>query len=96
MLIGAFVVLRILGRLLGGLFAARVDRVRTSSRLPGPALFPQAGVAIGMALVVSARIPEFGATVLAATMAATVFFEGVGPICTRRVLEYVGEIQDLE
>lgn len=91
-LVAGFVALRVLGRLSGGLVAASLAKDRSiASVWLGPALLPQAGVALGMALVVSARIPEWGPTVLAATMASTVFFELVGPVCTRRVLEHVGE-----
>ena len=59
----------------------------------GIALLPQAGVAIGMALVVSDRLPELGPSVLGATVASTIVFELVGPILTRRALDRFGEIE---
>jgi hypothetical protein len=60
----------------------------------GMALLPQAGIAIGMALVVSERLPEQGDVILSATVLATVFFEVVGPILTRRELARIGEVED--
>lgn len=92
-LIVAFIAARILGRWVGG---AAASRLATPASGPlhgiGFGLLPQAGVAIGMALVVSGRVPEIGAVVLTTTMAATVFFELVGPFCTRRMLERAGEV----
>ena len=46
---------------------------------------------VGTAGNVSGRLPEIGPAVLTATLASTVFFELVGPVFTRRVLEAVGE-----
>lgn len=62
-----------------------------SSRTLGVALLPQAGIAIGMALVIAHRMPEVGTSILSATVAGTVVFEPIGPILTRRVLERTGE-----
>ena len=55
------------------------------------ALLPQAGVAIGMALVASRHFPEAGQTVLTIVVASTVLFEILGPIGTRFALVRVGD-----
>ena len=55
------------------------------------ALLPQAGIAIGMAIVVSQRVPEPGGAILTATVAGTIVFDIVGPIRTRLVLVRSGE-----
>jgi len=87
----AYVLLRTLGRVAGGWVSARIsDRSRWSGTL-GLALFPQAGVAIGMALVVSERLPDVGRSILTATVAGTIFFELVGPVLTRWALRRTGE-----
>ena len=87
----AYVVLRVVGRVAGGWLGARFSgRTRWSGSL-GLALFPQAGVAIGMALVVSERVPDVGSTILTATVAGTIFFELIGPILTRSALRRNGE-----
>ena len=86
----AFVVLRTLGRILGGWIGGRLGGLPESqARLIGLALTPQAGVALGMALVASEAAPEIGQTILAATVATTVFFELAGPVLTRVVLARV-------
>ncbi|MBW2401218.1 MAG: cation:proton antiporter, partial [Deltaproteobacteria bacterium] len=56
-------------------------------RWMGIALLPQAGVALGMALVASQRFPEAGEVILPVVIASTVFFEMLGPIATRFALD---------
>lgn len=76
----AYVGLRILSRLIAGEIGARLGRVPMIERHAyGPALLPQAGVAVGMALVAAEAIPEWGATIMSLTVAATVVFEVLGP-----------------
>ncbi len=79
----AFIVLRIVARIAGGWAGARVARVRPRERIwYGVALLPQAGVAIGMALIAAQRFPDWGAQIIALTIATTVIFEILGPIAT--------------
>jgi Kef-type K+ transport system membrane component KefB len=79
-------VVRIAGGWLGGLLAGvpKVER-----RLTGLALMPQAGVAIGMALVAGERFPEYAEPLLAVTIASTIFFEVIGPVLTQFALRRV-------
>jgi hypothetical protein len=65
-----------------------------SNRAIGVALLPQAGIAIGMGLVVSQRVPEWGSAILTATVAGTIVFEVVGPVLTRLVLVRSGETDE--
>jgi hypothetical protein len=60
-------------------------------RWMGMALLPQAGVAVGMALVASDRFPDFREAILTVTIGTTIVFEIFGPIGTRLALEKVGE-----
>jgi hypothetical protein len=53
----------------------------------GVALLPQAGVALGMALVAAERFPERAQELLPVAIAATAFFELVGPIFTRLAVQ---------
>ncbi len=87
----AYVSLRVLGRLVGGWLGSRLAGTSESVRTVGVALLPQAGIAIGMALVVSQRVPELGAEILTATVGGTIVFELFGPILTRLVLTRSGE-----
>ena len=59
----------------------------------GPALLPQAGIAVGMALVAAETVPQWGATIMTLTIAATVVFEIIGPPCTLAALRYVARRQ---
>ncbi len=56
----------------------------------GAALFPQAGVAIGMALLASQRFPEVASLVLPVVLTSTIFFELFAPIITRKALRAAG------
>ncbi len=60
----------------------------------GIALLPQAGVAIGMALVASNRFPEYRQIMLPVVIASTVIFEIVGPVFTRYALQRTPREQD--
>jgi len=54
---------------------------------------PQAGVALGMALVVIERRPDLGEIILPVVIASTVLFELIGPVLTRIGLSHVGEVR---
>jgi hypothetical protein len=56
----------------------------------GFALLPQAGVAMGMALVASSRFPEYQQVLLTVVISSTVFFEIIGPVFTRAALRRAG------
>lgn len=84
----AYIFLRLVGRVLGGYFAVRFSPARHKP-LPatiGLALTPQAGVAIGMALLAAERFPEFRDSILPVVVASTIFFELIGPVLVKRVL----------
>ena len=55
-------------------------------------MMPQAGVALGMALIAVARFPQYRETILPLVVASTVFFELTGPVLTRFALQRAGEI----
>lgn len=83
----AYCVLRALARLLGGWIGGRLAGLPpTESRLTGLGLMPQAGVAIGMALVASERFPTMAEDLLAVAVASTIAFEIIGPFLTQIAL----------
>jgi Kef-type K+ transport system membrane component KefB len=88
----AYVLARIGGRLagawVGGAWAGSPPLVR---RWMGMALMPQAGVALGLALIAAQRFGELGETLLPVVIGATVLFELIGPVLTRRALVLAGE-----
>ncbi|MEL7466895.1 MAG: cation:proton antiporter [Pseudomonadota bacterium] len=86
----AYVALRIVSRIVGAEIGATIGQVPQAQRhVFGPALLPQAGVAVGMALVASETLPQWGPTIMTLTVAATVVFELVGPPCTLAAIRYV-------
>ncbi|MDX1705727.1 cation:proton antiporter [Pseudidiomarina sp.] len=88
-LLTAYIALRVIGRLIGGLAAVRLPFSDQARKLPGDiglALTPQAGVAIGMALLAVERFPDTSQLILPVVVASTVLFELTGPVLTRRVL----------
>ena len=80
-----------LGGWFGGSHSEELDAA--TSRLAGVALLPQAGVALGMALISAKRFPEVGEMVLQVTIGTTVAFEILGPLVTRAV---IGRVQRRE
>jgi Kef-type K+ transport system membrane component KefB len=79
--------LRIVGRMLGAELSTHFHSTRDpENKWMGLALMPQAGVALGMALVASERYPELRELLLPVIIGSTVFFELLGPICTRYAL----------
>jgi len=87
----AYFFLRAFARLLGGWLGGRLAGLpNAESRMTGLGLMPQAGVAIGMALVGSERFPEIGEDLLAVAVATTIAFELVGPFFTQMAIRRVG------
>jgi Kef-type K+ transport system membrane component KefB len=89
----AYVILRFAGRLAGAWAGGKISRADPlTTRWMGMALMPQAGVAMGMALVATQRFPEFSDIILPIVISSTVLFELIGPLMTRRALVRVGEV----
>lgn len=87
-----YIVLRTVGRVLGGwLGGSMANAELLHRRWIGFALLPQAGVALGMALVASSHFPEIGSTLLTVAVGTTIVFELFGPFLTQKALEKVGE-----
>lgn len=78
-----YVVLRLVARILGGLLGASLCHVPPGYKpWYGLALTPQAGVAVGMALVAGQTFPEYGPLIQSLTIGTTVVFELFGPALT--------------
>jgi len=91
MLGAVYILARIAGRILGGytggVLAGSSHVVRWRN---GPCLLPQAGVAMGLALVATHRMPEI-AFILPLIIGSTVLFELIGPPITMYQLSKAGE-----
>ena len=72
-----------------GVFAANTA-LRLNPRMGawlGPALLPQAGVALGMALIASQRFPMYADVILSTIILSTVILEVTSPVIMRAVLK---------
>ena len=90
----AYILLRMTGLMIGawvgGVYSHADPMLR---KWMGTALWPQAGVAVGMALFASQHLPEFKDVILPIVIASTILFELIGPIMARKTLLIVGEAQ---
>lgn len=83
-----YIVLRTVGKIVGAwLGVTVVGGAPARARWLGVALLPQAGVALGLALLADQQLPEAGGDVLAIVVGATVVFELIGPLGTRLALD---------
>ena len=85
---GVYILCRALGKYLGAWVGGYLSQSGQDNQLwMGVALLPQAGVAIGMALVASNRFPEYRQIMLPIVIASTVVFEIIGPVFTRQAIQ---------
>jgi len=90
----AYIGLRVVGRMLGAQLGGWLGGAEPDTRRwMGLALLPQAGIAIGMALLASQRFPEYEQVILPVVLGSSVIFEIIGSVLTRQVLTRMGEIQ---
>ena len=89
-----YILARTVGTYCGAGIAGRFAGIeKVIQRWMGVCLLPQAGVAIGMALLASQRFPELKDTILPIVISSTVVFEITGPALTRRVIKHVKNIE---
>lgn len=88
-----YIITRALGKLLGSFLGARITKSpKTVQKYLGLTLIPQAGVAIGLAMVAEAALPEFGFSIRTIILSATVVYELIGPLLAKMALTKAGEI----
>ena len=89
----AYIILRVVGRIVGAWPGAAIaDAGPLVKKWMGIALMPQAGVALGMALVATHRFPETSDVIFPVVIGTTILFELIGPIMTRTALVRAGEV----
>ncbi|NIP99802.1 MAG: cation:proton antiporter, partial [Nitrospinaceae bacterium] len=79
----------ILGAWIGGTLSRASSEIKSWI---GLALMPQAGVALGMALVAVNRFTEYKDLIFPVVIGATILFELFGPILTRTALIRAGAV----
>lgn len=89
-----YILVRTIGKYIGTYVGAKIGRAdKTMRNWMGLAMLPQAGVAIGMALVASNQFPQYRQTLLSVVISSTIFFELIGPIFTRYTLKITRQNQ---
>ncbi len=94
-LLGALYILaRTVGKYFGAMAGSAMAKAEPSVRkYLGFALLPQAGVAVGMAQIAVAELPQaYGPKIQAVVLCATLVYEIVGPVLTKFSLKKAGEI----
>lgn len=88
-----YIIFRVVGKMAGAAFGAKICKSdKNIVKYLGPALVPQAGVAIGLSLVATTVVPEYGETIRAIILCGTLIYELVGPAITKMSLKAAGEI----
>ncbi|MFC4804404.1 cation:proton antiporter [Filifactor villosus] len=90
----AYVLVRVAGKWLGAFTGAKLYHMpKTVQNYLGYTLVPQAGVAIGLSLVAQKALPgDYGNEIRTIILAATVIYEFIGPLITKKALIAAGEI----
>ena len=89
-----YIVVRVIGKLVGANLGARICHAHENVRkYLGVGLIPQAGVAIGLAMMCSSVVPEYANQITAVVICGTIIYEIVGPIVTKLMLVKIGEIK---
>ena len=90
-----YVVLRVIGKVAGASIGSFIMQApETVKKYLGLTLVPQAGVAIGLSLIASQAVPEFGETIRAVILCGTLIYELIGPALTKLGLKKAGEITE--
>ena len=88
-----YIVMRVAGKMcgawLGGVMSKAPAKVQ---KFLGPALLPQAGVAIGLSLAAGRVVPDFAPQIRAVILCGTLIYELIGPAVTKLSLKKAGEI----
>jgi len=93
-MIVVFTLCRVVGKILGSWFGARYSHAPAVVRkYLGICLLPQAGVAIGLAILASEQFgPEIGHTIIIVVMTATFVMEIFGPMLVKVGVKKAGEV----
>ena len=87
-----YIFFRTTGKTVGSVWGGYIVKVEERIRkYLGLGLLPQAGVALGCALIAKNDFPEVGGMIFTTIVATTVIYELVGPLCTKYALQKAGD-----
>ncbi len=90
----AYLIARPLGKFIGAYISGLKSHAEpVVYKNLGLALVPQAGVAIGMMMMVAERHPEIGQIISTVILSSIIVYEGLGPFLTRMALARAGEVR---
>lgn len=90
-----YIIFRIIGKVFGAFIGSVIMKApKTIKKYIGLTLIPQAGVAIGLSLIASQTLPEYGQTIRAVILSGTLIYELIGPVLTKIGLKKAGEISE--
>ncbi len=94
--IGAtYILMRFTGKYLGATLGATLSKApRTVKKFVGLGLVPQAGVALGMAILGKEYFPQAGNYIMTVIVATTLVLEVIGPPITQLTFKLAGEIPE--
>ncbi len=88
-----YIVARVIGKYFGAYLGCTISKTSPKIRkYLGFSLVPQAGVAIGIAQLAVRELPQYGASIQAVILCATLIYELIGPVLTKASLIKAGEI----
>ncbi len=89
----AYIVFRCLGKYFGADLGAQISKAPLNvKKYLGITLFPQAGVALGMAIKAQAYLGQTGEMIASITLFSVLIYELFGPFLTKMALSKAGEI----
>ena len=89
-----YIIVRVIGKMLGAWLGAEICHAEKNvKRYLGIGLIPQAGVAIGLAMMCTSVVPEYAKQIMAVVVCGTIIYEIIGPIVTKMMLVKIGEIK---
>ncbi len=90
-----YIVVRVIGKIFGASLGATMCKADKNIRkYLGPALIPQAGVAIGLSLAAASAAPEYATEIRTVILCGTLIYELVGPVISKTCLKKAGEIKE--
>lgn len=89
-----YIIVRVIGKLIGAAIGGRLCHAPSNvQKYLGIGLIPQAGVAIGLAMMCGSVVPDYANEITAVVICGTVIYELVGPVMTKVMLSRIGEIK---
>lgn len=90
-----YIVFRVVGKIAGAFLGGKVSNAHPNvQKYLGIGLIPQAGVAIGLAMMCGSVVPAYAKQITAVVVCGTIIYELIGPVMTKVTLTKIGEIKE--